>query len=259
MFEGKLSILTPIFNGTTYVEDLIISIQEQDYTNIEHIIFNDGSTDEHELIKIIDKYPDIVYYSRENKGQYETLNELVNLASGDFILIISSDDKLHNKKSISDIFSFLTKNEELDIVYGKTYHINSIGAALSDQHRFLDGPFPKWMIKNYSLLYHCSLIVNKKCIIERKIHFNSKYKYFGDWDWIIRLSDFEIGYSDNFVSSIRWHENQSFKQGSSKAKKNEIDTIIKKYGLNYFLHISILIFIKVRSILLNVLSKYIKI
>jgi glycosyltransferase involved in cell wall biosynthesis len=256
MLNRKLSILTPIFNGTSYVEDLIISIQEQDYKNVEHIIFNDGSTDEHELIKIIDKYPNIVYYSRENKGQYATLNELINLASGDFILIISSDDKLYDKKAISNIFNFLSINQELDIVYGKTYHINSIGAPLSDQFRFLNGPFPKWIIKNYSLIYHCSLVINKKCIIERQIFFDPKYKYFGDWDWIIRLSDFEIGYSNNFVSSIRWHENQTFKQGSNESKKNEITTIIKKYHLNYILHISILIFIKIRSIILNGISMY---
>jgi glycosyltransferase involved in cell wall biosynthesis len=43
----KFSIITPVFNGSKYLEELILSIQYQKFSGaIEHIVINDGSSDD---------------------------------------------------------------------------------------------------------------------------------------------------------------------------------------------------------------------
>ena len=53
-----VSIITPVYNGAEYLEELIISVRDhQDYPYIEHIIIDDGSTDDGETVSILKKYP----------------------------------------------------------------------------------------------------------------------------------------------------------------------------------------------------------
>lgn len=96
-----VSFIIPCYNHEKYVVDTLNSILADDYPNKEIIIINDGSKDRSDnvisdwisnhqhLIKII-------YKSRENLGICKTLNELISLSSGKYIVIIASDDMLYN-------------------------------------------------------------------------------------------------------------------------------------------------------------------
>lgn len=89
----RFSVITPVYNGSAFLEELILNVQKQDYIgDIEHIIINDGSTDDGATQNIIDKYPHLVTRSRSNFGQYASINEAIKLATGDFLVIISADD-----------------------------------------------------------------------------------------------------------------------------------------------------------------------
>ncbi|MBE3118290.1 MAG: glycosyltransferase, partial [Candidatus Atribacteria bacterium] len=89
-----VSIITPVYNGAAFIEELILSVQRQDYPNIEHIIIDDGSRDDGATIAILKRYPHLRWWSRENKGQYATMNEGLEAAKGEFVCFISADDLL---------------------------------------------------------------------------------------------------------------------------------------------------------------------
>src|SRR5438876_704742 len=74
-------------------DELIKSVLEQDYLHIEHIIIDDGSTDDGATVEVLKRYPHLRWWSRENKGQYATLNEGLATARGSVVGIISADDK----------------------------------------------------------------------------------------------------------------------------------------------------------------------
>ena len=88
-----ISIILPVYNGETYLEDSIKSILNQTYQNFELIIINDGSTDSsHLIIEKFLKSNKIIYRSRKNKGLVKTLNEGIKLSSGNYIARMDQDD-----------------------------------------------------------------------------------------------------------------------------------------------------------------------
>lgn len=93
----KISILTPTYNREKLLERLYKSILKNlNYgLEVEWLIMDDGSIDGTE--KLIEKYInenkfDIQYYSQENKGKMEAINNLVPYATGELIIECDSDD-----------------------------------------------------------------------------------------------------------------------------------------------------------------------
>ncbi|WP_415329118.1 glycosyltransferase family 2 protein [Chryseobacterium sp. MMS23-Vi53] len=115
--SNLISIIVPCFNASYYVKDVLESIQNQTYKNIECIIINDGSTDD--TLEIINTFSDERFhiYSQENKGLSDTRNFGLEKAIGDFILFCDSDDLLP-LNAIESLLSSYTGRE--DIIVGKT-------------------------------------------------------------------------------------------------------------------------------------------
>jgi glycosyltransferase involved in cell wall biosynthesis len=85
----------PVYNAEPYLAESIRSILDQTHTNLEFLIFNDGSTDK--SLAIINKYASVdnrikVFNSEENKGYLVHLNEGLKIAKGEFIARMDNDD-----------------------------------------------------------------------------------------------------------------------------------------------------------------------
>lgn len=90
-----LSVVTPCYNGARFLIETIEAVLAQDYPRLEHIILDDGSTDE--SAAIIDtyatRYPDrIRAWHHENMGQANTINRGFELARGELLSIVNCDD-----------------------------------------------------------------------------------------------------------------------------------------------------------------------
>lgn len=90
----KISIITPSFNQGKYLERTIISVLNQKYPNLEYIILDGGSTDD--SVKIIKKYQKHLKYwhSKKDKGQSDAIQKGLNMATGDILCWLNSDDIL---------------------------------------------------------------------------------------------------------------------------------------------------------------------
>ena len=88
----KISVVIPSFNQGPFIEDTILSIINQKYTNLELIIIDALSTDN--TIEVIKKYSDSINYfvSEEDKGQADALNKGFKVASGEICSYLNSDD-----------------------------------------------------------------------------------------------------------------------------------------------------------------------
>jgi glycosyltransferase involved in cell wall biosynthesis len=88
-----VSVLMPAFNSELYVAEAIDSILNQTYSNIELIIFDDGSKDNTRAV--IEKYQDprvIKILSDTNYGVVRARNEMIDRARGQYIALMDADD-----------------------------------------------------------------------------------------------------------------------------------------------------------------------
>jgi len=113
----KVSIITATYNSSSTVLDCIQSVNNQTYTDIEHIIIDGLSTDN--TLERINSIPNKVQktISEPDKGIYDAMNKGIEIAQGDIIGILNSDDFLASNDSIAKIVKTFEK-ENCDAVFG---------------------------------------------------------------------------------------------------------------------------------------------
>ena len=113
----KVSIITVTFNSADHLQDCINSVKQQSYPNIEYIIIDGKSTDS--TLSIIRKNEAVIDYSisETDKGMYDAINKGLQVATGDIIGILNSDDVFDNNEVIDHIVKAFNK-EGVDSVYG---------------------------------------------------------------------------------------------------------------------------------------------
>lgn len=122
----KISIITPSFNQGQFIEATIRSILLQNYTNLEYIIIDGGSTDE--TVSIIKKYEKWISYwvSETDNGQSDAINKGLAIATGDVFNWINSDDMLA-PNALETIGCFFQSNPEAHIFIGKINNMDIDG------------------------------------------------------------------------------------------------------------------------------------
>ena len=97
--DGKISIIIPVYNVSSYIDRCVKRILNQTYNNYEVILVDDGSTDD-SYTKILDwsrKYPEkIRVFSQNNMGAGPARNRGLDEAISEYITFIDSDDYINN-------------------------------------------------------------------------------------------------------------------------------------------------------------------
>lgn len=94
VLNPKISIITPSFNQGVYLEETILSIINQNYSNYELLIIDAGSTDS--TLEVIHKYEQHITYwvSEPDRGQSHAIQKGLEKVTGDIVNWINSDDLL---------------------------------------------------------------------------------------------------------------------------------------------------------------------
>ncbi|MGN7990531.1 glycosyltransferase [Pedobacter sp. 22226] len=114
-----VSILVPSYNHSEFITDTLDSVLEDTYSNKEIIIIDDGSKDNSK--EIINKWisdhsgHNITFICRGNKGLCYTLNELVDHAKGEYVIVLASDDLLVNN-TISERIDILSNSKKMALL-----------------------------------------------------------------------------------------------------------------------------------------------
>lgn len=197
--DTKVSIIIPVYNVETVLERTINSILQQEYSNFEVLLINDGSTDSSG--KICDYFATvdsrIKVFHKKNGGVSSARNLGLNNASGEYIVFVDSDDVVETNflLLISDYFG------DFDVVF---YGMKKI----SPEGRYLDGFLPSKMDTKtssmadiiYSLLkigllgFMCSMSIKRSIILDNNIEFIDNIRIHEDaifcYDCLIHASSF---------------------------------------------------------------------
>lgn len=167
-----VSVITVVYNNSQSLERCIISVLDQTYLNVEYIIIDGGS--ESPTLDIIDKYKNKIDYfiSERDKGIYNAMNKGIELARGEYICLLNSDDfyeKEFIKKSIQCALS-----QKADIVY-TNYKLGDVNLEAQ-------------LINNGVLLGHLNICHNTFLVTKKTYNdvgkYNEDLKIVSDAVWI---------------------------------------------------------------------------
>jgi glycosyltransferase involved in cell wall biosynthesis len=140
-----VSIVTPSYNQSAYLETTMRSVLTQDYPNIEYIVIDGGSKDA--SVEIIKKYADKLAYwvSEKDRGQTDALNKGFARAKGDILAWLNSDDT-YQPGAIRAAVHFMQAHPDAGLVYGDANFIDEQGnvtgkfpAAQTDYRKLRQG------------------------------------------------------------------------------------------------------------------------
>lgn len=241
MTPPLVSVLIPAYNHALYVGSTINSIMAQDYANVELITIDDGSKDN--TLEVIESMRErceqrfIRFHveTQENQGTCVTLNKLISLAKGDYVLLIASDDELL-PNAITSLVEKLKQTPEAGLVVGRNVIMDGDGKtcywdaarnnvydpakakylSFSDFQDATTYPttHPKW--GTYEALLQCNHIPNgyliRKSVLDKIPPF-TKEAPLEDWWLMLQLVKHSKLLSiDNETFRYRWHATNTIKQ-----------------------------------------------
>jgi glycosyltransferase involved in cell wall biosynthesis len=177
----KVSIITACYNSANTIIDCISTVNNQTYQNIEHIIIDGGSTDGTvEYLKQSKLVNQII--SERDHGIYDALNKGIQIATGDVIGFLHSDDMLASSDIITKIVALFQKTKA-DGVYGNLVFVNAENKIV---RTWIRNPFKRENVKYGWMPPHPTLFLRKEVYTKHGL-FDISFKTAGDYDFMLRV------------------------------------------------------------------------
>ena len=211
-----VSVIVPAYGHERYISEALDSIVEDGYPNLEVVAIDDGSPDK--TWDLIDAWRmahagrvGIIALRQENMGLTRTLNRLLELANGQYVALLTSDDRLR-PDGIAHRVGFLGSNPRIAAVFGDCRVIDANGAVIAQRGVGFGDPRRRvgllrdpareivshWGVQGSVILFRRDAI--------RSMGGYSEDLMIEDWDLYLRLaSEGRIAYVDRIVADYRWH------------------------------------------------------
>lgn len=192
-----ITIATVTYNADKTLDTTLLSVAEQDYPRIEHLIVDGRSRDK--TLSIVQQYVErnttasnphtIRLICEPDDGLYDAMNKAIAHAQGNYIVFLNAGDRLHSSHTISDVVCAADwiKDDYANpaVVYGETDIVDGGGCFL--RHRRLQAPetLRSSSFLQGMLVCHQSFYVRTD--IAREVPYNLHYRFSADFDWCIRV------------------------------------------------------------------------
>lgn len=222
-----VSVIMSVYNSENYLDKAIESILNQDFTDFEFIIINDGSTDKSEAI--IKRYAQsdlrIKFFSQENQGLPKSLNRGIQLARGKYIARMDADDISVPERFRKQI-SFLEKHPEVGVCGS---WVQTIGESKSYINKYPenDATLRCWLLFGVGLA-HPSIILRRELFEKENLSYNLSYSYCQDYELWIRASNYcALANISEVLLLYRLHSEQMGQSYSQKVRLSENQKVWK--------------------------------
>lgn len=184
------SIIIPLFNKASQIEQCLKSIEAQSFRDFEVIIIDDGSTDNSvEIIQNLDLNFDFFLLNKENGGVSSARNLGIVHAKFPYVAFLDADDSW-NSRYLENANYFIRKKALVDII-GTSYTSQIEDLETLSNYQKVENYFQK-AIKN-TLFLTSGVIVRRSILNEFK--FNEKLKYGEDLElWFTIISKYNLVY-----------------------------------------------------------------
>ena len=179
----KISIITATYNSAATVRDTLACIAEQQYDNIEHIIVDGLSKDN--TLAIVKEFAHVAnVISEKDKGIYDAMNKGVQMATGDVIGILNSDD-FYTGPSILAKVAAAFEDPAVEAVYGDLQYVNPANVQVIIR-TWKSGTFQKKYLYYGWMPPHPTFFVRRH-IYEKCGLFNTTLRSAADYELMLRV------------------------------------------------------------------------
>lgn len=176
----KVSIIIPVYNSSSYILRCIESVSNQTYNNIECIIIDDCGTDE--SITIAERFIQNTSNSVEfkiihhqyNQGQSGARNTGINVATGEYIFFLDSDDAI-TSDCIEKLTDLALKYPKAEIIQANTvtgmkglmpYQFKCVAPEYCDDKRMIEE-----LLLSTTSTMACNRLLKKNFLVENALYF----------------------------------------------------------------------------------------
>jgi len=199
----RISIITPSFNQAAFIEKTIQSVLSQNYSNLEYIIIDGGSTDG--SVDIIKKYADKLSYwiSEKDNGQANAINKGFCKATGDIIGWLNSDDE-YCPDTLKTVAQTFMADKDLDLVFGNRLTVDISNKLIRDD-RHTRFTFPSLVI--YGMIISQPAAFWKRQLIEKFGYLDESLRFAMDYEFFCRIGAYiKTRHIRKHFAKFRWHQ-----------------------------------------------------
>lgn len=242
----KVSVLIPSYNHEKFIGKAIESALNQTIKNIEIIIMDDFSIDNSK--KVINSFNDKrikKFFSDKNEGAVANLNKLIDLASGEYIAVLNSDDYWEKNKLKVQV-EYMDSHKKVGACFTWADFIDENGSEILDENRIFLGLFRKENVSREqwfnNLFYYGNCLCHPSVLIRKEVYnqlgkYKETYRQLPDYEmWIRVLKKFDIHIIEENLTHFRILDgkikNSSFISEKSKNLINYEEYMIKNEYFN---------------------------
>ena len=233
-----VSVIVPVHNHASFVEDSLDSIANSSYPSLEIVVVNDASEDDSDAVIrrwIHNHATERVLYIKheENMGSAKTLNEAIRIAHGE-ILCFSSGDDMILPQGIAELTDYLMTNPDKAAVFADCHVIDEVGRRIYESgieglHRKVGMRKAALKIDEllaFNIFFHwavCgpSLMLRKQ--IFNAIGFIDEQLALDDWDLFLKIAATgKLGFYDRYLGNYRLHERNTSRLHRSRLRQDGV-------------------------------------
>jgi glycosyltransferase involved in cell wall biosynthesis len=206
----KISIVSTSFNQAKFLEDCLLSVKEQNYPNVEHIVVDGGSTDG--SVQILREYstkPEwshLRWTSEPDRGQSDALNKGFRKAQGDVIGWLNSDD-FYFQNCFNYVTDAFQSKPRPDLVYGDYVYINEMKKTFQVRREISFNGFVLLHNRMNYIGSSGSLFIARR-VIDDGYLLDSDYHLAMDYEYCVRVfcRGYKFSHSPKLMGGLRLHD-----------------------------------------------------
>ena len=188
LYIMKLSLITVTYNSGETLSSTIKSVLSQSYSNIEYIIVDGASKDN--TVSIIKEYEPkfqgrMKWISEQDKGLYDAMNKGIQMATGEVVGIINSDDFFTSPDVLQRVADAFEENRELDAVYGDVHFVHPDNLEKGVRY-YSSKIFKRKLMKLGFMPAHPTFYLRSECF-EKFGLYKTDYKIAADFEFLLRI------------------------------------------------------------------------